>query len=399
MGDEITSGTITYTKGAKKFNKKWGVLHSRSPTGVPRIELHDTKNTKAKNTISLDKCVKIQKSSPKDGKVFQLEVFFDDDKPQILSTTDEGELEKWASGISHVLFGGASDESSVFFDVEIKDTDMAKKFSLKGSYLLNVSAEDILLVDKKNRMTIIKWPLHLLRKYGRDKQEFSLEAGRRCPSGQGMFYFITDNYNAIFQEVEKNVKSIASRGRAQSTSSVGPPKPHPVLKAPHSPDMLIPVTPASSLYDDPLDVRREASASLVEDAYTYNEPINLQTASKSVKAKPGKAKPQKKENKTNILGKKKGAAKNSAPQKPPRQIPSAPQVEEAYQVFNGENDNLTSDYSSLDIGQEIEPNEYDSFHWTTNQKAEPTADSTYATAGDFPGSKNQETDVYDHVQR
>lgn len=31
-----------------------------------------------------------------------------------------------------------------------------------------------------------------------------------------MFYFKTDQYNAIFQEVEKNVKALACRNRTQS---------------------------------------------------------------------------------------------------------------------------------------------------------------------------------------
>ena len=33
----------------------------------------------------------------------------------------------------------------------------------------------------------------------------------------GMFYFKTDQYNAIFQEVEKNVKALACRNRTHSS--------------------------------------------------------------------------------------------------------------------------------------------------------------------------------------
>lgn len=53
----------------------------------------------------------------------------------------------------------------VYFDVTIQTNDVARRLNLEGAYLLNVSLENIELVDKDTKESIVVWPLHLLRKY------------------------------------------------------------------------------------------------------------------------------------------------------------------------------------------------------------------------------------------
>ena len=97
------------------------------------------------------------------------------------------------------------------FEVEIKSNKMAKKFNLKGAYLLSVSYESIKLLDRQTKKSVLKWPLHSIRKYGCDEQEFLFESRRRCFSGPGLFQFKTDHYRAIFNEVERNIEINLSR--------------------------------------------------------------------------------------------------------------------------------------------------------------------------------------------
>lgn len=52
----------------------------------------------------------------------------------------------------------------------------------------------------------IKWPLKFLRRYGYDENLFSFEAGRRCPTGEGIYAFSTRGAEQIFRLVETNIK-------------------------------------------------------------------------------------------------------------------------------------------------------------------------------------------------
>ena len=104
-----------------------------------------------------------------------------------------------------------SSDGECKFEVEIKSNKMAEKMNLKGVYLLSVSYENIELLDRQTKNSLLKWPLHLIRNYGWEVQEFSFEAGRRCFSGAGLFQFKTDHYRAISNEVERSVKINLSR--------------------------------------------------------------------------------------------------------------------------------------------------------------------------------------------
>jgi len=228
--DEIIKGNLLQLKNSglsKKWAKKIGCLYDRSTKGIKRIEISDNKekNKKANTIISLNKCVKIFKEQILDGKkmLFVVKITLAEEKNPVLvfgwDKLDERDL--WFKNLSLVIFGPYDNYDDInnqaIYDVEIKSTDLSDKLKLRGVYKLSVSTENIELLNSKTYEQVIKWPLHFLRKYGRDKQLFSLEAGRRCHSGHGMFYFKTDQYNAIFQEVEKNVKALACRNRTHSS--------------------------------------------------------------------------------------------------------------------------------------------------------------------------------------
>ncbi|XP_065837667.1 uncharacterized protein [Oscarella lobularis] len=67
----------------------------------------------------------------------------------------------------------------------------------------------------------IKWPLKFLRRYGYDENLFSFEAGRRCPTGEGIYAFSTRGAEQIFRLVETNIKKRKSSDDDDGVGSGG----------------------------------------------------------------------------------------------------------------------------------------------------------------------------------
>nr|XP_039250755.1 docking protein 1-like [Styela clava]XP_039255329.1 docking protein 1-like [Styela clava] len=434
MASEVRSGVLHVQKVSglvKKFQKRYVALFKRSPHGVSRLEVYDSKDQyekrnkgPKKHIISLESCATITRKPVYEGKKvdFYITLTFDDSKEQLFQTDSEDDMELWYASMSSVIFGGAGLTDNVIYqqyeedgyDVVIKQNDVVNKLKLSGMYSLVVSAEDVELRDKGTKQVITRWPLQLLRKYGRDKQEFSLEAGRRCPTGPGMFYFITDHYNAIFQDVDNKVRNLAERGRAHSTSSTKAGV-SPTFKPPDSPLIQTSVPPSpfrdgESEYDNPLDMRKSAAS--IEESI-YNEPVNSKPSKKGQKGKPenptakgkgGKLGPQKPDRSNPKKKDKKGMKGQSLPAPPP-----PPQVEEAMyaEATNLSGDSDAQAYGRLDFegtgiakrfSNTSSDNQYDSLDSKWNEE-----DTTYATAGSInqrlSGLSTEEEGLYDKVQR
>jgi len=445
---EIIKGNLLHLKNSglsKKWAKKIGCLYDRSSKGIKRLELSDykEKSKKVNTIISLNNCVKIYKEQVQDGKkmLHVVKITLAEDKNPVLvfgwDKLDERDL--WFNNLSLVMFGqndNFDDNSNqAIFDVEIKSTDLSEKLKLRGTYKLSITTENIELLNSKTYELVIKWPLHFLRKYGRDKQLFSLEAGRRCRSGHGMFYFKTDQYNAIFQDVEKNVKALACRNRTLSTTnSIQPssslalhlnkPNSPPFRKiqvpsppeSPRVPFPALPKTPISQstcVYDNPLDAKadkkkQQVSQSLFpqnsDDVYSYDEPMTCHKSPNLKKAK------------------KKGYSNKNV--KSP--VRPSPPCSDTYSVAEDlpQVADVVGDYSRLDISgfrkSSIQSeNEYDSLAWNNKSSSNLSnfqdrlllGNAQYATAYDFHNDDNEyaiaedlslnirEDSTYDHVQR
>ncbi|KAG7235896.1 hypothetical protein INR49_002094, partial [Caranx melampygus] len=92
------------------------------------------------------------------------------------------------------------------FRVVVQRTDAAIRCGLQGSYWLQVGQQALLLKDTQKKSVVREWPYELLRRYGKDKMVFTIEAGRRCDSGPGTFTFETQEAENIFSLIQSTIK-------------------------------------------------------------------------------------------------------------------------------------------------------------------------------------------------
>ena len=97
---------------------------------------------------------------------------------------------------------------------EVRTISEEKEILQEG--MLEVTITDIIYVDGETDERWY-WPLKYLRKYGCEGDVFSIEAGRRCPGGAGLYAFSTPQALEIRETVERN---IAWRNRSQASTSL-----------------------------------------------------------------------------------------------------------------------------------------------------------------------------------
>lgn len=73
--------------------------------------------------------------------------------------------------------------------------------------LLQVTETNLVLTLQMDRRKKIEWPLKHLRRYGCDGHIFSIEAGSKCPAGEGMYAFSTEHAQELFEVVAKTVSN------------------------------------------------------------------------------------------------------------------------------------------------------------------------------------------------
>uniref|UniRef100_A0A1A8FDL1 Docking protein 3 n=3 Tax=Nothobranchius korthausae TaxID=1143690 RepID=A0A1A8FDL1_9TELE len=105
------------------------------------------------------------------------------------------------------------------YRVKVQTTEASKRCKLSGEYLVSTEKDDLVLSDISGGV-VYCWPYRLLRKFGHIEGGFSIEAGRRCDSGEGVFVFLTQNGTEIFQTIahQCSVKKDVSVQYLQRTS-------------------------------------------------------------------------------------------------------------------------------------------------------------------------------------
>lgn len=105
---------------------------------------------------------------------------------------------------------------------------------------LHVATSELRLFFAKDGRLLVAWPFTCLRRYMSTRGKFTVEAGRRAPTGEGKFTFLTPQHDEIYKLLDRVVKSRAGQ-KPSATSS------HESLRKTQS----VPIAARSVIKDDP----------------------------------------------------------------------------------------------------------------------------------------------------
>ncbi|XP_051939148.1 docking protein 2 isoform X2 [Hippocampus zosterae] len=273
---------LQHHRFGKKWKSMWCVLFRESSSSISRLELWEIKDggsgekkqrsgRKHTKVIRLSDLVRVStnvqvEACPADSAPFLLETV---DKVVVLAARAD-HVNEWATTLCQLAFPVSWEESKSReqqqkqderrgkdqegmednalyssttdpgrdFRVHVRRTASSERCSLKGDGVLRASVDALHLLDSQG-VTLMSWPYRFLRRFGRDKSCFSVEAGRRSASGEGNFEFDTKEGHSLFQAVETAI----SIQRARQTSGGMPMRPDRSRKAKLPP---LPPTPSSA---------------------------------------------------------------------------------------------------------------------------------------------------------
>ncbi|XP_041846588.1 docking protein 3 [Melanotaenia boesemani] len=255
--------------GKKTWRKIWVVLFKPSCTGVGRLEFYPASDstsisdqfkssrqkTQERKVVRLSDCLSVtpaaKESCPDGCTAFYLNT------TRSKYTFASKESQDWLSALSLLAFQKDTGESakgdfeggngltmeendlysswkralpSNHYHVKVLSTEASKRRNLAGEYLVCPDKEALVL-STVNGGVITRWPYRLLRKFGQVEGGFSIEAGRRCESGEGVFIFLTQHGPEIFQAIVKQCSLEKERcvqhrsANRQSLYEISPPSP------------------------------------------------------------------------------------------------------------------------------------------------------------------------------
>ncbi|KAM6923474.1 uncharacterized protein dok3 [Xenentodon cancila] len=231
--------------GKRTWRKIWMLLFKPSSTGIGRLEFYnisessfisdqlkagrkktpDRKVVRLCDFLSVTPAVK-EPSCPAGCTAFYLKTM------QCTYTFASTDSQDWLGALAHLAFqrdpwesgkgdfeegkGLPMEDNELYsswkndqtpspgqYQVMIQRTKAAKRCKLAGQYLVSPENEALVLLNSKTGCVIFQWPYRLLRKFGQVEGGFSIEAGRRCESGEGLFTFLTPHGPQIFQAISK----------------------------------------------------------------------------------------------------------------------------------------------------------------------------------------------------
>ncbi|XP_051561386.1 docking protein 2-like isoform X2 [Myxocyprinus asiaticus] len=163
------------------------------------------------------------------------------------------------------------------FKVVVLQTEASVGCGLKGQYWLQADEDMLVLQDLETKKTVLEWPYKLLRRYGRDKMLFSIEAGRRCESGPGTFIFETRQSEEILRLTESAIcqkKSLTVTGGRNSPHS--PRSRSPRSPLPKCPESFTVLDAESNNSPDRESVYSNQAETLVTNIHALSNPVNME---------------------------------------------------------------------------------------------------------------------------
>ncbi|XP_044060399.1 docking protein 1 [Siniperca chuatsi] len=287
--DVIFKEGMVYLQGVKFGKRTWRkmrmVLFKPSSTGVGRLELYTVldnnavtdqkkvgwQKTPERKVVRLSDCLSVtpapKESSPPGCTAFYL--YTTQSNYTLASMTSQD----WQSALCLLAFqkdpgesdkggfesgnGLTMEENDLYsswkteltlppnqYQVTIQSTEASRRCQLAGEYLVSPEKEAVILLAINTGHTIYRWPYRLLRKFGQVEGGFSIEAGRRCESGEGVFIFLSRHGPQVFQ-------AILTQCSVERESSIQPFSVHRRSLSDQSP-VILPITsnwPSGSVYN------------------------------------------------------------------------------------------------------------------------------------------------------
>ncbi|CAC5409572.1 unnamed protein product [Mytilus coruscus] len=229
----IKEGEITIRSGIlKQKHKRFCKLCNDGDLVV--LECYESKEhtDKVKNTFTLVHVKGLDKVVKESSKEFYIDVHLKKEKFSLIFS-NQNETESWHNCLQNNAHftEGREDSSNVEdddtglkdnilydsgpgdtdrFDVMLKPNEDTKKLGLTSTYRLHVSNVCLMLEDLVKQEAKYRWYYNALRKYGRQGNDFVIEAGRKSETGAGTFIFIYEDPSKITKAIDKLTKRKAN---------------------------------------------------------------------------------------------------------------------------------------------------------------------------------------------
>lgn len=123
------------------------------------------------------------------------------------------------------------------YTVRIGTTEASLRCHLAGEYLMSVTNRKLVLLELNTWVAVYCWPYICIRKFGIVQGGFSIQAGRRCESGAGLFIFLSPRGKEIYQALIDNC-SVERTSSAEPAAVHADPPPVPASRRPADPSSL-----------------------------------------------------------------------------------------------------------------------------------------------------------------
>ena len=138
-----------------------------------------------------------------------------------LAATSQEERASWMNAIQglETFKEGKLKPNAQWFTVKGVESEHMKLIGCPNSdCILAIDRNEVQLACLRSKKFIVRWPLHCLRRYVCEADEFKLFTGRRAPRGEGEYTFRCANADKIYATLEMFISEKAKELQQQQAS-------------------------------------------------------------------------------------------------------------------------------------------------------------------------------------